>query len=517
VSGSAETPRRRGAKLAGRGSGDFKPSEQGFKFENYTNEGDIDNLTAVEVRRMFGDDVCAYIEDGECTLTPAAEQWMEQTNEGMDGGHCEGLAALSLLFRVGKMSPKDFGAARAFDLKLDGNSKLQREIAFWYATQMASPLSESEIAVTPNQIVDKLLAGFDKNSDSWTLGLYMPDGSEGHATTPYAVVEPSDSEAWILHYDSNFPGEERKIVVDRKANTWKYFTAADPREEGSVYEGTADTKTLTLTPTSVRVGKLECPFCGDIDEETGEARGGKKGMRMITLDGGADLLIVDEAGKRIGHANGKLVNEISGARIVKPKAARKGQPEHEPIYYVPSGKKLKAIIDGSSLKKEEQTDVSLIAPGYTMGVYGIELEPGEKDQIEFSADWRELTYTTQTAATPDLEIGIETPGADYEFDINASSETTGVRVDVSLDVKAGTLTVNAVAKDGKAEYEIEIRRLSGDTRTQRYKHRGISAGPKDRFVFHYKDWKGDKSKLHVDVDHDGDGDYEAAEDYGDED
>jgi hypothetical protein len=267
----------------------------------------------------------------------------------------------------------------------------------------------------------------------------------------------------------------------------------------------------------VRVGKMECPFCGDIDEETGELRGNKKGMRMITLDGGADLLIADEGGKRIGYANGKLVNEIAGAHIVKPRAARKGQPEHEPIYYVPTGKKLTATIDGAKLKKEEQTDVSLIAPGYTMGVYGIELEPGEKDVIEFSADWHELTYTTQTAATPDLEIGIETPHADYELHINASSEVTGIRVDVSLDAKAGTITVNAVAKDGRAEYGIEIRRLASDSHTQVFTHKGISAGPKDRFVFHYKDWKSDHTKLHVDVDHDGDGKYDEVVDFGDDD
>ncbi|MCW5806735.1 MAG: hypothetical protein KIT31_30505 [Deltaproteobacteria bacterium] len=526
-SSSSDKPRRKHAKLGGKGSrGEFSPSVQGFKFANYGNEDRVENLTVVEMRRLFGDDVCAYIEDGECALTPAAEQWMEQANDGMDGGHCEGFAALSLLFRVGVLSPKRFGADRVHDLELEGNAKLQREIAYWMATQYASPMSEAEVSLTPSELVDRLAASFESGDDSWTLGMYFPDGSEGHATTPYAVVEHSDTEAWILHYDSNFPGEERKIVVDRKANKWTYFTSADPNEEGSVYEGDAKTKSLTITPTSARMKKLECPFCGDIDEdsdgeeseesETGRAKK-KQGMRMITLDGGADLMITDESGKRIGHANGALVNEIPGAKVVVPRGAKKGLRAHEPVYYVPGGKKLRATIDGTVLKKQEQTDVALIAPGYTMGVYGIELEPGEKDQIEFSADWRRLTYTTQTAATPNLEIGISTAAADYEFDINASSESTGVRVDVALDAKAGTITVIAVAKDGSAEYEIEIRRLASDTRTQVFKHKGITARPKDRFVFHYKAWKGNSHKLHVDVDHDGDGTSDETEELDDED
>src|SRR5690349_16405295 len=68
----------------------FTPQENGFSFSNYGDDIPAINLTAVELRRMFGDQVCARLHGDDCTLTPPAEQWMEQINDGMAGGHCEG-------------------------------------------------------------------------------------------------------------------------------------------------------------------------------------------------------------------------------------------------------------------------------------------------------------------------------------------------------------------------------------------------------------------------------------------
>lgn len=520
AAGSGDTPAlgAKGARRASLGSkpGEtpFTPSAQGFKFENYGNEDGIENLTPAEIKRMFGADVCADEDNGECILTPAAEQWMEETNKGMDDGHCEGLATVALLFETGKLKAADFGAPTAFQLELAGNKKLQHEIAYWFSTQFVAPMSDAEISsLTPNEVVDKLVESFTTGKESYTLGIYMPDGSEGHATTPYAVIDKSDTETWIMQYDNNFPGEERHIDIDRKANTWKYFTSANPKEPGSTYEGGADTHTLTIAPTSVRLGAMTCPFCGEVDDPADDdARA--KGSRRIILDGDADLLITDDTGKRIGHVGGALVNEIPGAKAIPAKAAGRAA-NAEPIYQLPSGHALTVTLDGSTLKSEEGSDVSLIAQGYTMGVYGVELDPGQKDTITFSPDWREVSYTTAQDATPDLELGVATKAADYEFEISASGETGGQRLSITLDVKAGTLAVEAAAVDGTATYEVEIHRIADDGE-QVFKHKGVSSGPKDRFVFDYAQWTGNGKDLKVGVDHGDDGTIDDEEEMDDE-
>jgi len=506
----AAKPKRSALGAKGGSGGEFAPSTQGFKFQNYGNEEGVENLTGAQLERMFGEEVCAEKDGDECILTPAAERWMEQENDGMDGGHCEGMATVALLFQLGKLEPATFGAKTAHDLELANNVKLQHEIAYWFVTQSLEPFYSASMAkLTPTDVVDKLVDAFETNKESYTLGFFMADGTGGHATTPYAVVDKGNDLTWIMHYDNNFPGEERFIEVDRKANTWKYTTASNPKEAAENYVGDAKTGTLGLSPTSVRLGKLGCPFCGNVDAEGGATRG----RRLITAEGDADLLIVEDGGKRIGHASGKLVNEIPGAAVIERKSYRNS--DHEPTYAVPSGKKLTLTLDGSKLQKEESSDVSLFGPGYTMGVYDVELEPGAKDTIEVSADWKSITYKTGSDETPIIEIGISTSAADFEFEVHALGESGGQTIHLVIDPKAGTMVVEATAKDGTATYEVEIHRID-DHKEHVFKHKGVSSGPKDRLIFHYRDWKGNGQPMDTDIDRGGDGTIDASEDYGDE-
>ncbi len=73
---------------------------------------------------------------------------MDATNDGMKGGHCEGFAALSILFETGKLSPKDFGGDTTFALEIDGNKKLQHENALWFSTQGIEPMASAEGSAT---------------------------------------------------------------------------------------------------------------------------------------------------------------------------------------------------------------------------------------------------------------------------------------------------------------------------------------------------------------------------------
>ena len=80
----------------------FRVNPNGFGFDNYglTTAGGqtVTNLTKVEMARLFGDtQVYRTPVSGQVLTAPAAE-WMKNTNSSMSGGHCEGMAVLSLLF-----------------------------------------------------------------------------------------------------------------------------------------------------------------------------------------------------------------------------------------------------------------------------------------------------------------------------------------------------------------------------------------------------------------------------------
>src|SRR5205823_10997946 len=70
----------------------FRPEANGFGFENYGGEAGATNMTPADMRRMFGDQVCARLAGDTCDLIPPAQQFMDQTNQAMSGGHCEGMA-----------------------------------------------------------------------------------------------------------------------------------------------------------------------------------------------------------------------------------------------------------------------------------------------------------------------------------------------------------------------------------------------------------------------------------------
>src|SRR5207248_1298258 len=60
----------------------FRPDPNGFSFENYGNDSGYANLGPAEMQKLFGPGVCVNTQNG-CTLTPPAQQWMNEQNSGM--------------------------------------------------------------------------------------------------------------------------------------------------------------------------------------------------------------------------------------------------------------------------------------------------------------------------------------------------------------------------------------------------------------------------------------------------
>jgi hypothetical protein len=483
--------------------GAFLPTTNGFKFQNYGNDKSFTNLTSYELRRMFGDKVCARVEGADCTLTPAAESWMTEMNKSMGGGHCEGFAALSLLMERGQIDPTQFGAPTPYALDIDGNEKLQREIAYWFVTQNVMPMASAEIkTLTPNEVVDKLRDAIKSGSESYTLGIYQPEYKAGHATTPYAIAEKENGVLWIMQYDNNYPGEERHIEIDTKANTWAYTTAADPNGAESGYKGDADTKTLTIAPSSIRTGSMVCDFCGDVDapaaaDASKGSAPGEAPYREIMMVGDGSLLITDDQGKRLGYANGKLVNEIAGAVFAADKSDKSAAEDDDPSYFVPPGHALKVALNGSDAK-DSSSDVVLVGPGYTLGVEGIALAKGQSDEVAFSKDWSEIQYTTKKNEAPTILLGIETTSADYTFELNVAGDGDGQVITVALDVAKGSFALNVDGGPAKSDFAVAIERTD-KTGTQVFKHKGLDVGASQVARFEYGAWKGDKAPLHVDI------------------
>jgi hypothetical protein len=262
----------------------FDPSVDGFGFENWGAPGE---LGATEMIALFGrDEVCANGGSGDCALYPAAQQWVDQVNEAMSGGHCEGMAVLSRLIYDGGANLADFdpAAGSTFDLSRE-NPTVSSAIEYWWATQMVQPVQEafqSYQKLEPSEIATRLAEGLGSGA-GYTLGIYSDQG--GHAVTPIAVTDEGDSIA-IHVYDNNFPGTVQRILIDPEAEQWSYaMGSTNPQAETGGWGGGQGT--IELTPMKSRVAKpFPSPF-GDAEE------GGKTSHIMVTsADRDAEFQVV---------------------------------------------------------------------------------------------------------------------------------------------------------------------------------------------------------------------------------
>lgn len=492
----------------------FRPETNGFSFENYGSDQPVTNLTPVEMRRMFGDQVCASPQADACILIPPAEQWMEQNNAGMSGGHCEGFAALSLLFYSNQIDPKQFGGNTAAELQLDGNEQLQREIAYWFTTQATRPAQEAIVHGTPAEIVNALqttYAAGSNSSETYAVGIYKPDRTGGHAVTAYGVEDKGNGIYWILIYDNNYPNQARHIDVDINANTWQYEAAINPQVEPDLYEGDADTNTLEIVPTSARLGQQVCDFCF---QDT-SARGRSPGLaapaalqyNQVWMEGDAAFLIIDSQNRKLGYDKGAFVNDIPGAKFERIKGASLAEQDVPPVYYMPVGMEFTLVIDGDSIqgKEDNATDAVMIGPGYYVGVEGIYMDPGQKDSLKLAGDGKSLSYQTDYAESPNIILGIERPAADFELELQGIDIKPGSETIVESDPEMGVLTLRSTS-DEDGRFYIAITRIDDNgEETFESGTEDVVLKPGDIIYFDYGKWDGQGTSLEIRFDDGGDG------------
>ncbi len=483
----------------------FDVRVHGFAFQNYTNDsmGAVTNLTPVELHRLFGDRVCASGSGATCVLTPPAREFMEQASGIMNGGHCEGMAVLSARMHLGQQSPMMLGGATAHALSLPGNELLQREIGYWFITQVIEPVRSARIPGTPTEQVSRLRTSFESTGERYTIAFFKSDMTGGHAVTPIAVRDV-DGMQHIIVYDNNFPDMERAIVVDPAANSWTYEAAATPGDAASVYRGDASMPTLLLVPLSVRTQPLVCPVCGDLE---------MGGTRTVATAGDASVLITDASGQRIGHMGDALVNEIAGAEVVAITSDDLWRDQSEPLYRLPGGGDL--TIELSAADVSSPSSLSTFGAGYYVGVEGIALEPGQVDRVVIGGDEPYVEYETSGMETASIVLAITTASADWGVAVRSRGDSAGQLVYGGLATAAGQLTFGFGGADAESEFDIEIVRVDGATELV-FSHANIAVPNGAALTLEYGAFDADGTMLVLSIDVDGDGTPDASVDLLDE-
>jgi hypothetical protein len=288
----------------------FRIKADDFSFSNWGRSTAADaNVTIQTLVDLFGHSaVCIDGPSTECVMRPTTVQKLEELNNALAGGRCEGLATLSTRFLLKLDDPTAFNstAIRVADLQR-GNQLLDSTIVYWWATQFLTEVSDraaTSRTKSPLQLVDDLIQGL-ANSVGYTVGLYF--GSSGHAVTPFAVTHRGND--FIVHvYDNNFPGVRKEIVVNGITNSWTY-AAARAQTDGSNLDWAGTTGTLELTPMSSRKGPFKCAFCSTSAASTDTV------LTIASRDPAAAgyTFITTRDGQRIEASPDSVINTITGS------------------------------------------------------------------------------------------------------------------------------------------------------------------------------------------------------------
>ncbi|MDP1827899.1 MAG: hypothetical protein Q8L48_31790 [Archangium sp.] len=267
----------------------FSMADHSLPFANFAGGYLASAMDAELMQRMYGDAVCKDA-SSPCELTLAAQNFVNKANRAMNGGRCEGFAVAASLMQAGRIVATDFGGTTARDLELDDNVELQRELAYWFSTQLHPQVSQTTKGYMAKDVMPRLAEVLRADaSERVRIGIVKKQGGRvtgGHAVTPIAYyADPANEGVYLVRvYDNNLPDAERTMKIDTKNNRWEYEAAENPGKRSSLYYGDDSNKNpLYLAPIFTRTGQLPCYFC---DGKT----------TQVTTHGGAQVSLADGAG-----------------------------------------------------------------------------------------------------------------------------------------------------------------------------------------------------------------------------
>jgi hypothetical protein len=232
----------------------FDVDRHGWTFGNYAASGS--GLFGVaDAVALFGDAAVCVEDDGVCTPTPAAAEWIDMVASSMQYGVCEGMTVASVdRFLVGANPETGLVAL---------TNELEHQLARLFATQFLDDVikaTERWRTRSVAEIVTELQASLaDPSAEQYTLGVYSKVG--GHSVLPYAVDLDAAGRGVVYVYDPNWPGEERYIEVDTQANRWRFsYFSSDQVDDPEAWTG--GNGLMDLTPLSVREAPFPEPFKG---------------------------------------------------------------------------------------------------------------------------------------------------------------------------------------------------------------------------------------------------------------
>ena len=163
------------------------------------------------------------------------------------------------------------------------------------------------------------------------------------------------------------------------------------------------------------------------------------------------------------------------------------------------GKQYTIVLDGSVLTATTTASVSVIGPGYHLGVQGIHLRPGQKRGLTIGRGVS-LTYHSPTDEPADLKLGLSTAGSGpagavhYAFSARGVDFECGRPMTLSADLAAGRLSLSGAGNRRAGAYTLRMDRIDRQGR-QSFAHENVPLGAGDTVHARFATWTRQDSPL----------------------
>ena len=439
----------------------------GFAFANFTSASSSEEFVADDLVKMFGlsKDVCVG-GTMPCTLVPEAAAFARLVNEARASGHCEGL--------VVSAGERFNSAAEPSTVTLENKGDITHGLMRTFATQFLKEVvadTEKWTAASLKEKVAALEASFAKSEISYTLGVFSSSG--GHAVLPYALEWVNKDVVKIKLYDSNWPGQDRYVTVDLKADKWTFaYSGKDPANDPQAWTGGPGDMDMTSMASRT---SASCPFCASksgVDKTILVVRSADPNWSVQTKNGALGPKSSGGSGSSVslrpvrGASDGSGVTSymITAPSAVKlsfklPAATRvSGFTSQAAIQIDTEGSKTGTVdITDSNISTDDPTAVLTLADGELVASSN-----GENNSISTSGDALAVALTTPSGQEVTLDVTSEAPAVE----VRTGDSASGSDYQVLTQKDDNTIEQKSVGTDGKETVKTIDGQLDSTTSNQ---------------------------------------------------
>jgi len=455
----------------------------GFAFANFTSASSAEEFVADDLVKMFGlsKDVCVG-GTMPCTLVPEAAAFARLVNEARASGHCEGL--------VVSAGERFNAAAEPSTVTLENKGDITHGLMRTFATQFLKEVvsdTEKWTAASLKEKVAALEASFAKSEISYTLGVFSASG--GHAVLPYALEWVNKDVVKIKLYDSNWPGQDRYVTVDLKADKWTFaYSGKDPANDPDAWTGGPGDMDMTSMASRT---SASCPFCASksgVDKTILIVRSADPNWSVQTKNGALGPKSKGGSGSSVSLRPVRAASDGSGVTsymITAPSAVKLSfkLPAATRVSGFTSQAAIQIDTEGSTTGTIEVTDTNISTddPTAVLTLADGELvasSNGENNSISTTGDALAVALTTPSGQEVTLDVTSEAPAVEVRTGASAS----GSDYQVLTQKDDNTIEQKSVGTDGKETVKTIDGQLDNTTSNQPLPEALASPAEKPGFI-----------------------------------